>query len=640
MTQQYREQRRGGGTSPIMRSHSRDESVNKFRPLSPSIITGAEFDQLSLGPHASKNVSCNNSATGSASIDELDLSNEDIDELVGMSLSVFSQTPSSTLLPPLQETRSKDIIPPSFIFSKSQEPIPKVTGYRAISPKQYVIDEQTVVKDRKYRGKSEHSRHAMDHKRPLSPLEFHDFASLSNQPSVSKVSLSIVEDGPMMEQYEATSSSSFKPFRSKPLLRNTPRTSMQTKDGIQLAPLVSRPSDLFDHNGSNTAGDMAMASNSFDVIGPSGSFLEKFEEEVDRHPSLDIDLGSRQLNASQALDFDLSRSQLLQQQSSNQTDSPTPQLSKMIKSSNSPPKLSYTVDSSFDDNNSISSSITDMKHLFTYSLADRDEATLPFQVHRRILGWKITSVQRRKDLVDMLDIMTNPDDPHLKLRMGTLSPSVKNGLSHLKDQTSLPMREEVARLRKVSYRQSESMEKFLSRSLKTRQSYSSVNAIKGLMEEKRKTLRTRDEAIIAGELLPNLSQRFSSSQNIHQTSLTSNDQSGIQVDEDTFLKMVSRSFFEEEDMEEISRNLLGTRPKSTGKGSKHINGRAKSPAQQVYNFPVNLHRPRDRMVSVSFSSQVPFSSSSFFEIRISFKQFSCERKWKRSCLKIMKLKKI
>lgn len=35
------------------------------------------------------------------------------------------------------------------------------------------------------------------------------------------------------------------------------------------------------------------------------------------------------------------------------------------------------------------------------------EPTLPYQVHRKVMGWKLTSVQRRRNLVGMLDLVNS-----------------------------------------------------------------------------------------------------------------------------------------------------------------------------------------------------------------------------------------
>lgn len=39
------------------------------------------------------------------------------------------------------------------------------------------------------------------------------------------------------------------------------------------------------------------------------------------------------------------------------------------------------------------------------TLPVREEAALPYQVHRKVMGWKLTSVHRRRNLVGMLDLV-------------------------------------------------------------------------------------------------------------------------------------------------------------------------------------------------------------------------------------------
>jgi hypothetical protein len=36
-----------------------------------------------------------------------------------------------------------------------------------------------------------------------------------------------------------------------------------------------------------------------------------------------------------------------------------------------------------------------------------EEAPMPYQVHRKVMGWKLTSVPRRRNLVGMLDLVNN-----------------------------------------------------------------------------------------------------------------------------------------------------------------------------------------------------------------------------------------
>lgn len=209
-------------------------------------------------------------------------------------------------------------------------------------------------------------------------------------------------------------------------------------------------------------------------------------------------------------------------------------------------------------------------------IEDKSSEPIPYQVHKRILGWKLTSIKRRKDLIDILDIIHNPDDPRLKLQANILNKTIRNKLRELSPEKSVVDQG-------LKYRQADAVEKYLSRSLKSRQSFKSQTAIKSLMEEKRKSLRSQKDAISRDEYeeLGDIVRKRSSSPLSRVSSLSKNDKMGMSISIEA-LRDVLSSYGEIGDSS-------SPRPKSTC-------NRAQSPLHKLYDFPVNIHKPRDRMV--------------------------------------------
>jgi hypothetical protein len=194
---------------------------------------------------------------------------------------------------------------------------------------------------------------------------------------------------------------------------------------------------------------------------------------------------------------------------------------------------------------------------------------VPYQVHNRVLGWKLTSIKRRQDLIDILDIIHNPDDARLRLNMKNLNPH----------NTRKRIIENGGGKSSLQHRQCDAIEKYLSRSLKSRQSFKSTTTIKSLMEEKRRVIRSRDSAVQdkswSDDIGESVLRRVSTP--LMARSLSKTDKFGCHVDLGQIDSLVP-SWIDDVPMDPTS-------------------SRAQSPLQKLYDFPVNIHKPRERMVS-------------------------------------------
>jgi hypothetical protein len=170
---------------------------------------------------------------------------------------------------------------------------------------------------------------------------------------------------------------------------------------------------------------------------------------------------------------------------------------------------------------------------------------LPYQVHGRILGWKLTSVQRRKELVDVLDMMKEQAAVAAAANGGqtnstTMKPPLANKNGGIKqtfssmftaedflkdmaaDQQQMAASFEEEQQQnyynnsnnhhvddkpppKLTLREAEAWQSYVTRNLKSRQNYKSAKQIRQLMDEKRKTEKLTEISTQRYELLRNKS---------------------------------------------------------------------------------------------------------------------------------------
>lgn len=235
---------------------------------------------------------------------------------------------------------------------------------------------------------------------------------------------------------------------------------------------------------------------------------------------------------------------------------------------------------------------------------------LPYQVHSRVLGWKLTSVQRRKELIDVLDMMKE------RARQGhslahTSSKSTANTFNrrvlhtlappdsylHMSDE-GVGQGHERGTGAKLSVREVEAWQSYVGRSLRSRQGYRSVTQIKNIMEERRKTEKLTQISSQRHELLRN--RKHVRHQNILQDKST-----------DDVAQLQSRAIYREivgasttALSPPSSPSALATqkhylKPLAAGErdtSSQLLRGGKGSATEFLYNFPVSIHKQRDRMV--------------------------------------------
>lgn len=280
------------------------------------------------------------------------------------------------------------------------------------------------------------------------------------------------------------------------------------------------------------------------------------------------------------------------------------------------------------------------KSLSTMSTVGQN-AVAPYTVHKRVLGWKLTSVQRRKELIDMMDLMHGQVGPDLKLRMGKKKGHLSRQLQQLgsvqlaqfsNSADTLPLlsqlpletqsQEALNLERRSKSRQTMAWENFVTRSVKSRQGYRSVTQIKSLMEDKKKQQLKRKVVMDASA---SAMKKSHDEQDAHRhqripvgAQLVPPPPTESEMDETPQFKLLTTRPY-------VNAGTLSTadklgRTKNTASlqyllaDALFRDKQAKTPeeiavdadaslessAQKLYNFPLNIHHPRDRMVKMFF----------------------------------------
>jgi hypothetical protein len=297
---------------------------------------------------------------------------------------------------------------------------------------------------------------------------------------------------------------------------------------------------------------------------------------------------------------------------------------------------------------------------------------LPYQVHGRILGWKLTSVQRRKELVDVLDMMKEQAAVAAAGGQTTMKPSLtnKNGAGGIKqtfssmftaedflkdmaaDQQQMAASFEEQQQQnyyhnnnynnnshhiddkpapKLTLREAEAWQTYVTRNLKSRQNYKSAKQIRQLMDEKRKTEKLTEISTQRFELLRNknvLSHKQVSRDILNEKSTDDYlSFKNSELLEELNIPPPSRGFSRGSvggpsmatmgnnnnnnnrsgaaaylssslDLSKTTRNQqsqlsIPKHPQSQRNNNNHHNNK-KNAVQKLYNFPTGLYKPRDR----------------------------------------------
>jgi hypothetical protein len=329
----------------------------------------------------------------------------------------------------------------------------------------------------------------------------------------------------------------------------------------------------------------------------------------------------------------------------------------------------------------LSSSLTDLHHQYHQSTSglplyrptssskffrNQSLEPLPYQVHKRILGWKLTSVQRRKELVTVLDMMKtkgkqggNGHGNHAGgIKAGGRGAAAEATINQQKydngsftvndfiqDMYPIAIEQEATQFidsmnatnksSKLTLREVGAWQGYVTRNIKSRQNYKSTSQIATIMEEKRKTLNLTEISTQRYELLRNRQAKQQQQQQQHQNqSLHCKDPLNEKsIDSEIFsyqnhqlLAQLnpsmeslqtpsvsraggarSRSLADDAAIsrEEKSKSLWGSPPQSRQRqqqqqNSGSLTGRKSRPSsssttKQLYNYPMNIHRVRDRM---------------------------------------------
>lgn len=250
-----------------------------------------------------------------------------------------------------------------------------------------------------------------------------------------------------------------------------------------------------------------------------------------------------------------------------------------------------------------------------------------FIPHRKILGWKLTSVQKRKELIELLDLLSHPNGApdgksrsHSPVRGGSppvgrkrqillsqleeamhseihaTSPAYVNSSSALFDEEEFDpemVAQDKAQFERVYFRQSLAYENFLERSLQTRVSYKNQVGIAQIMAERKAVQQIAKSAAELDKKGMKAIRRNKRPKNV----LSQSNLNGDSVDSTKILQLTMETFDEnahavvDRPMSRllVSRSALRSKPSSEG------GKRAVTPSQVLYDFPYSIHKPLDRM---------------------------------------------
>lgn len=243
---------------------------------------------------------------------------------------------------------------------------------------------------------------------------------------------------------------------------------------------------------------------------------------------------------------------------------------------------------------------------------------VPFTVHKRVLGWKLTSVEKRQRLVDFMDAVHGHAGQHKASILGkTVSPLQKSmyesTMTTLGASISLPQLNNMETLNNhktnsgnCKVRQNVAYEEFVSRSISSRQGFRSTQQIRNFMDDQKKKKQVREGIIAEQKRLPKLpplvshlhaaaymdtpiidyinSRSLAIRPYIAMGTLTSADKNGKSQDSETLQSLLAEALFGCDDDPASANN----EPKFSSMSS----------AERLYNFPVNISRPRSRMVRI------------------------------------------
>jgi hypothetical protein len=102
-----------------------------------------------------------------------------------------------------------------------------------------------------------------------------------------------------------------------------------------------------------------------------------------------------------------------------------------------------------------------------------EDGIVPFQVHKRIMGWKLTSMQRRKELISLLDIVNSRDDNGQRLkreleRQGVLANLPVDNSGKIQSISETVSAEDALQKKRTTKRMAASWERAVSRVIKAR----------------------------------------------------------------------------------------------------------------------------------------------------------------------------
>lgn len=252
-----------------------------------------------------------------------------------------------------------------------------------------------------------------------------------------------------------------------------------------------------------------------------------------------------------------------------------------------------------------------------------DANVVPYAVHRRILGWKLTSVEKRRELVDIMDAVHGNASPDLQVRLRK-SKLLRGGdsmadaqLTAFGGSKSLPnLRSTMAASRsqldpfmlRAKTRQTIAYEDFVTRSVNSRQGFRSVQQIKNFVEDQKKKKEERDRIISAQKqqqqrqsvsplhldfdfagpdpIADPQSRSLTVRPYIPVGTLTSADKFGKSTDTVTLQSLLAEALFADGEF---------TAEEDT-EAAKQFATANMSAAERLYNYPVGVHRPRSRMV--------------------------------------------
>ncbi|RYY85443.1 hypothetical protein EON63_07415 [archaeon] len=274
-----------------------------------------------------------------------------------------------------------------------------------------------------------------------------------------------------------------------------------------------------------------------------------------------------------------------------------------------------------------------------------------FVSHRKMLGWKLTSVSKRKELLELLDVLTHQQGKQRQhvlspvgrkkqlllnqLEQELLSTSQSMLLSPPKDLSQLhhASLDAVTRSssRSLVHRQSEALEKYLSRSLQSKLSYKTKVGIDFQMKERKMVkdllhgIKTPASALRPitpsqphglQEPYGGIYTAYDDGQHLAQPSIqeemTAHSQGILALTMQVFPQPSRPSSTDPLLLRPASRfiNTRSRQSPSRGKSRQSSNSRrSRSRSREkkdnvkqevskvIYDLPYNLHRPIDRMVS-------------------------------------------